>query len=153
MPHPDDADLARIRAWFERLADHVQAKDFAGARVLFAPDLVAFGTFSDFVIGRDEVERAQWRNVWPTIERFRWRLDGIKALVSADRLSAVGLGCFDSTGYDEAGRPYDRPGRATVVFRRAASNEDWIAEHSHMSLYRGVPQKSFGKKAATPPAR
>ena len=85
------ADLAAVKAWFRELAEHVRAVDFAAARHLFAEDFVAFGTFTDFVIGRELAESNQWRNVWPTIDSFVWRLDDAKALVSPDRLFAVGL--------------------------------------------------------------
>jgi ketosteroid isomerase-like protein len=83
-------DLDAVKAWFRELAEHVQAVDFAAARHLFAADFVAFGTFTDFMIGRDLAENNQWRNVWPTIDSFVWRLDDAKALVSPDRLFAVG---------------------------------------------------------------
>jgi ketosteroid isomerase-like protein len=139
-------DLAQVKAWFARLAEHVRAVDFAGARPIFADDLIAFGTFSDFVTGRDAVEAAQWRKVWPFITDFRWRLDGVRAVVAADRLSATGMAVFDSTGYRQDGAPYDRPGRATVVFRRPRIGADWVAQHTHMSLFRGVPDQSFGVK-------
>ena len=143
---PANDDVAMIGAWFEALAARVQAVDFAGARHLFAADMVAFGTFSDFLAGRDAVEAEQWRRVWPYITGFRWRLAALKALVAADRLSAVGMACFDSTGYGADGGAYDRPGRATVAFRRGAVGAPWVAEHTHMSLFRGTPQQSFGKK-------
>lgn len=91
-PYPDD--VAAVTAWFHRLAEHVQAVDFAGARPIFAEDMIAFGTFTDFMTGRDAAERAQWRNVWPHIDLFRWRPD-IRVLVSPDRLQAVGMGVFD----------------------------------------------------------
>ena len=55
-PHPDD--LARVKAWFERLSERVRAVDFAGAHRLFAEDMVAFGTFENFITGRDRVEAA-----------------------------------------------------------------------------------------------
>jgi ketosteroid isomerase-like protein len=139
-------DIERVNAWFARLAEHVRAIDFVGARPLFAEDLVAFGTFSDFITGREAVEAAQWRKVWPFIRDFRWRLDGVRALVAADRLSAVGMAIFDSTGFREDGSPYPRPGRATVAFRRARIGDDWVAQHTHMSLFRGVPDRSFGAK-------
>jgi hypothetical protein len=48
---PDPDDLARIKAWFERLSEHVRAVDFAGAHPLFADDMVAFGTFENFITG------------------------------------------------------------------------------------------------------
>ena len=140
-------DMALIGAWFEALAAQVRAVDFAGARHLFAEDMIAFGTYSDFVVGRDTVEEEQWRRVWPFIEGFRWRLGELKAIVAADRLSAVGMACFDSTGYDRDGAAYGRPGRATVAFRRGAVGEPWVAQHTHMSLFRGTPQQSFGRTA------
>ncbi|MGH6798512.1 MAG: YybH family protein [Roseiarcus sp.] len=145
MTTPNEDAAARVRRWFERLARHVQEVDFAGARPIFSPDMVAFGTFTDFMTGRDKAEAFQWRNVWPHIDNFRWRPD-TRAIVSADRLSAVGMGVFDSTGYTEDGKPYERPGRATVVFQRKNPQEDWIAVHTHMSMFRDVPTRSFKSK-------
>lgn len=138
-------DAAAIRRWFEDLAAHVRAVDFIDARRLFSADMVAFGTFADFVTGRDGAERAQWRSVWPHIDNFRWRPD-IRVIVSPDRLQAVGMGVFDSTGYRQDGTPYDRPGRATVVFARETINAPWLARHTHMSLFRDVPTRSFKDK-------
>ena len=146
---PDPDDLDRVKAWFRRLSEHVQAVDFEGARPIFAEDMIAFGTFENFITGRDRVEAAQWRNVWPVTSGFRWRIDDIRALVSADRLSAVGMAVFDSTGYHPDGTPYDRPGRATIAFSRPAIGEDWIADHTHMSLFRDVPSRSFGRRSAS----
>ena len=71
----DEGDLALVRKWFRRLTEQVQGVDFAGARPLFAEDMVAFGTFEDFVTGRDAVEAAQWRNVWPVTSGFHYRMD------------------------------------------------------------------------------
>jgi ketosteroid isomerase-like protein len=143
-----EEDLALVRDWFRELAEHVRAVDFAPARHLFAEDFVAFGTYSDFVDGRDAAEAAQWRKVWPTIDGFTWRLDGVRAQVSPDRLFAVGMAVWDSTGFAADGTPFDRPGRATVGFRRAAVGDPWVAVHTHMSLFRGTPDVSHGKKAA-----
>jgi ketosteroid isomerase-like protein len=144
-PGTETADLDAVRAWFHRLAEHVQAVDFAGARPIFAADMVAFGTFTDFMTGRDAAEKAQWRNVWPHIDGFRWRPD-IRVLVSPDRLQAVGMAVFDSTGYRQDGSSYDRPGRATVVFERPAEDAPFVARHTHMSLFRDVPTRSFKDK-------
>jgi hypothetical protein len=73
-------------------------------------------------------------------------MDDIRALVSPDRLFAIGVGVFDSTGYHEDGLPYERPGRTTVALSRRRIGEDWVADHTHMSLFRDVPSRSFGKK-------
>jgi ketosteroid isomerase-like protein len=141
--HPDD--VAGVKAWFETLAAHVREVDFIGARPIFAPDMIAFGTFTDFMTGRDAAEQQQWRNVWPHIDDFRWRPD-IKAIVSPDRLQAVGMGVFDSTGYRQDGTRYDRPGRATVVFARRGTDAPWLAQHTHLSLFRDVPTRSVKSK-------
>lgn len=139
-------DVARIRAWFDRLAGYVRAVDYARGRSIFAVDMIALGTFSDFITGRDAAEQAQWRNVWSHIDDFRWRLDAVRTVVSADRLTGIGMAVFDSTGYHRDGTPYDRPGRATVVFTRGSVEEDWLAQHTHMSLFRDVPTRSFRDK-------
>ena len=144
----DAEDVALVRDWFETLATHVRAKDFAAAYPLFHEDFLVFGTFSDFVEGRADGERKQWRNVWPNISDFRFRLDDVRAIVSPDRLFAVGLGIFDSTGYHKDGTAYDRPGRATVTLDRKKVGDPWVANHTHMSLFRDVPSVSHGIKAA-----
>ena len=145
---PDPDDLERVKAWFRRLSEHVRAVDFAGAHPLFADDMIAFGTFENFVTGRDRVEAQQWRNVWPVTSGFRFRDDDIRAIVSPDRLTAIGMAVFDSTGYGEDGTPYQRPGRTTVALSRRRVGEDWVAVHTHMSLFRDVPSRSFGQQGA-----
>jgi ketosteroid isomerase-like protein len=141
--HPDD--VAGVKAWFAKLAEYVREVDFVGARPLFAPEMIAFGTFTDFMTGRDAAESRQWRNVWPHIDEFRWRAD-IRAIVSPDRLQAVGMGIFDSTGYRQDGTPYDRPGRATVLLGRERVGAGWQALHTHLSLFRDVPTQSYKHK-------
>lgn len=143
MADPDD--VAGVRTWFDTLASHVGDVDFIGARPIFAPDMIAFGTFTDFMTGREAAEQQQWRNVWPHIDGFRWRPD-IRAIVSPDRLQAVGMGIFDSTGYRQDGTPYDRAGRATVVLVRDRIGSAWLAQHTHLSLFRDVPTRSFKNK-------
>lgn len=145
---PRQEDLDAVRAWFRALAGYVNAKDFESFQALTREDFVAFGTYADFVEGRAAVEQSQWRNVWPKISDFRFRLDAVRAMVSPDRLFAVGLAIFDSTGYREDGTPFDRPGRATVTFERQRIGDPWIANHTHMSLFRDVPSMSYGRTAA-----
>lgn len=142
-PEPGDLDL--IRRWFKRLSEHVQAIDYEGARPIFAEDMIAFGTFTDFMFERDTAEQQQWRNVWGTIRNFQWRLDQVQGIVSADRLTAIGMGIFDSDGFNPDGTRFDRRGRATVTFARAKIGDPWVATHTHMSLFRGTPDRSYGK--------
>ena len=151
LPQAAPEDLAAVKAWFRELAEHVQAVDFAAARHLFAEDFLAFGTFTDFMIGQPAAEKAQWRNVWENIDGFAWRPD-LCVIVSPDRLQAVGMGIFDSTGYLKDGTEYDRPGRATVVFVRDSVGAPWLAQHTHLSLFRNVPTQSFKGKPEKLPA-
>ncbi len=144
----DPEDHAKVVAWFRDLSAHVRAVDFVAARPLFAEDFLAFGTFSDFVYGREHTEQNQWRRVWGTIDGFIFRLEEVKALVSPDRLFAVGLGIWDSTGYAPDGSPFDRRGRTTVSLARKAVGDPWVATHTHMSLFRGTPDVSHGHKPA-----
>ncbi len=141
----DSADEAAVRHWFEELESHVRDVDFADARRLFAEDTVGFGTFTDYIIGRDAFERLQWRNVWPHIDGFRFRPE-MHAIVSPDRLTAIGLAVWDSTGYHQDGTAYDRPGRATVGLKRASVTDHFVAVHTHFSLFRDVPTRSFKSK-------
>src|SRR2546423_9231608 len=96
-------DLAAVRTWFDTLAKHCRAIDYEGARPIFAEDMIAFGTFTDFMIGRDVAEKQQWRNVWGTIRNFRVTLDTVEAIVSADRLTAIGMGVWNSDGFYPTG--------------------------------------------------
>ncbi|MCX5514790.1 ketosteroid isomerase [Kaistia algarum] len=140
-----DEDLEGVRAWFTELAALVRAVDFVPARRLVVEDFIAFGTITDFMVGQQVAEMTQWRKVWPSIDGFTFR-DDIRALVSPDRLFAVGLAVFDSTGYHEDGSTFVRAGRATVSLIRGSITERWVANHTHMSLYRGTPPISFGNK-------
>jgi ketosteroid isomerase-like protein len=142
-PHPDD--LAAIRTWFEALATHCRAIDYEGARPIFAEDMIAFGTFTDFMTGRDLAEQRQWRNVWGTIRNFRFKLDGVEGIVSADRLTAIGMAVWESDGFHPNGDRFDRAGRATVALGRRQVGDPFVATHTHLSLNRGTPERSYGK--------
>jgi ketosteroid isomerase-like protein len=145
-------DVALIRRWFRTLQVCVQTVDFAGSRPLFAEDMITFGSFTAFTMGREATEQEQWRHVWGHIDQFRWRLDDLRTLISGDRLTAVGMAVFESTGYTKDGKAFDRPGRATVVLGRQAVGEEWVAQHTHVSLFPGTPSRTFGTKREQPSA-
>ena len=145
-PPPDAERSARdwLRAWGEEVA----AADIPAARRRFAPDLSAFGTRADVVIGRDDVEAEQWLPTWPAIEDFAFRVDEAQIVLSPDGLVAVVATGWTSTGIAEDGTHFPRPGRATIVLRRAAPHADWIGVHTHFSLARGVPPTTHGTRQA-----
>jgi ketosteroid isomerase-like protein len=137
------------REWLREWGAEVAAVDIAAARRRFADDLSAFGTRADVVIGRDHVEAEQWLPTWPAIEDFAFDVDAAQVIISADGLTAVVATAWTSTGIDEHGDRFPRPGRATIVLRRAAPSADWMGVHTHFSLARGVPQTTHGRREAT----
>lgn len=133
---------AAVRDWFAALQGCVEGVDYATARALFAEDAIGFGTKASLAVGRDTLEARQWRGIWPNIRDFRFDLDGLRA--GGDGDTAWGIATWGSTGFDQQGQPYDRPGRATVIFTRRAGV--WTALHTHFSLFPGTPDRSFGPR-------
>src|SRR5580765_214730 len=105
----------------------VRAVDYARARPLFADDAIAFGTYAAVVSGREAIEEQQWRNVWPTIREFTFRLDELRCR-GDDRLLCVVVP-WDSLGTNTDGSTFARPGRATLLLE--PRGECWLATHSH----------------------
>jgi ketosteroid isomerase-like protein len=133
-----------FRAWLETFAGCVREVDYASARPLFHPDVLALGTHNDVIPGLDQFVSTQWNNVWPKTTDFRFLLDQTAILASADGTMATVIAPWTSTGYHPDGSPFPRPGRATMVFAKDA--DGWLCVHSHMSLNRGVPQASHADR-------
>ena len=102
---PDNDDVMALRRWFDRWGGFVAAVDFAAARPLFSEDVIGFGTHKDFVRGLAALEAQQWRQVWPTIADFRFHTEEMEARISPDRLMAVAMCNWSSTGFHEDGAP------------------------------------------------
>ena len=146
--HPPAEDFEALRAWFDRWGALVAAVDFVPARDLFEATVAGFGTHRDVVQGLDRLEAEQWRRVWPTIEDFRFHSEDLVAEVAPDRLMAIGLCTWSSTGRHADGTAFPRPGRATVAFARPAVEAPWKGIHTHISLNPGTPQRSYGTRPA-----
>ena len=146
QPLPEaDATLARMfHAWLETFSSYVREVDYASAKTLFHPDILAFGTHNDVIAGLADWTSTQWDNVWPKTTDFRFNLAQTRILVGADGSMATVIAPWTSTGYHPGGAPFERPGRATMVFNKTA--EGWLCTHSHMSLNRGVPQQSHANR-------
>ena len=147
MQPPAEADAvtrAFFLSWLETFAGYVREVDYASARPLFHPDVLAFGTHRNVIPGLQAWIDTQWDNVWPKTSDFRFDLPDAHCLVSADASMAVVIAPWTSTGYHPDGAPFDRPGRATMVFQKTGGV--WLCTHSHMSLNRGVPQASHANR-------
>ena len=140
-------DHASLKAWVDEFSGHVAALEFDDAAKQFEPDVVSFSSFRDVVVGIDDFVEEQWKNVWPTMTGFRLETEAMRTMVSPDRLVAMVMVTWESTGYAEDGTPFDRPGRCTVGLARESVDAPWRGVHGHFSLKRGVPQQSFGTRA------
>jgi ketosteroid isomerase-like protein len=137
-----DQVAAAIRSWFEALERCVGRVDYQAAHALFVDDAIAFGTRASLAIGRDALQRSQWSGIWPNVRNFRFNFDDLRC--GADGDTAWAVVTWGSTGFDESGVPYDRPGRATVILQRDGGG--WRARHTHFSLFPGTPGRTYGPK-------
>jgi ketosteroid isomerase-like protein len=144
LPEADSETRADFIAWLERFSGYVREVDYAAARPLFHPDILAFGTHRDVIPGLAAWQATQWDNVWPKTSDFRFHTGAARVLVSADHTMATVVVPWTSTGYNKDGSTFDRPGRATMVFTR--HDGAWLCTHAHMSLNRGVPQQSYAER-------
>jgi ketosteroid isomerase-like protein len=144
LPDADAATKAWFIDWLEGFASHVRAVDYASARPLFHPEILAFGTHQDVLRSLEAWINTQWDNVWPKTDDFRFTAAATHVLVSDDQTLAVVIAPWTSTGFHPDGQPFDRPGRATIVFHKG--NNTWLGVHTHLSLNRGVPQSSHGNR-------
>lgn len=135
--HMSSARLEEIaREFLLEMQECVRSVDYARAHALFAGDVVAFGTFAAVVSGRERLECEQWRNVWPTIRDFTFRLQELHCLGTEQALCVVVP--WDSVGRGADAQPFNRPGRATLLL--APRGGRWVAAHSHFSLAPARPR-------------
>ena len=142
LPFADDATREFFLGWLERFSAYVRDVDYASARPLFHPQILAFGTHRDVLPDREAWIAQQWDNVWPRTDDFRFDFANTHVLASGDL--AVVIAPWTSTGFHPDGQKFDRPGRATMVFHK--TSDGWIGVHTHLSLNRGVPQASHGNR-------
>jgi ketosteroid isomerase-like protein len=146
LPEADPATAAAVRDWLARFATCVREVDYAAARPFWHPEIVIFGTYQELVRSLTVWTETQWDKVWPRTADFAFDLPNTLVLASPDGSMAVAVAPWTSTGFQPDGKPFPRPGRATIVLQRQPDGR-WLGVHSHMSLGRGVPQESHGRRA------
>jgi len=137
---------ASILDWIAQWEACIRARDYRAARPLFREDVLGFGTHSRIACGLDELEKQQWRQVWPGIDDFRFELAELRVSVSPDGQLACAMLPWTSIGHSEDGAPFRRPGRATLLLASEAG--DWKGFHTHFSLNPGTAPHTFA-----PPTR
>jgi ketosteroid isomerase-like protein len=145
LPEADGATSAEVKDWLARFAACVREVDYAAAYPFWHEGIVIFGTYQELVRSRRAWTETQWDNVWPRTADFAFDLANTLVLASLDGAMAVAVAPWTSTGFHTDGAPFDRPGRATIVLARQPDGR-WLGVHSHMSLQRGVPQDSHGRR-------
>jgi len=138
-------DLEPLRNWFRAWEVCIRGVDYASARTLFAANVVSFGTHAEIVSGLDALEAEQWRAVWPRVGDFRFVVARLHGDIAEDHAWAAVP--WTSTGFDENGTAFDRPGRATVTFRRDGVR--WLGVHTHFSLKPGTPPRTHARRRPT----
>jgi ketosteroid isomerase-like protein len=137
---PDAMDA--IAEFFQRLSIDCANVDFDSTEPMFAEDVYSFGTKATIVQGRSPLRRDQWQGIWPNIEDFRIDLEQIHG--GGNDTLAWGMAPWHSTGFDEQGNAFARPGRASVVLERRGDH--WEVIHTHFSLAPGTPATTYGRK-------
>ncbi len=141
-----DEDRRSVADWIKWWGERVGEVDFKAVRPHFAEDAIAFGSRVEMMTSQAELERDQWRMVWPTIDDYLYDLDTLQVVMSPDRLMAMGAVIFRSTGLHNDGSKFQRPGRCTVTLMRSAVGAPWTCTHSHVSLKPGTPSPSHGNR-------
>src|SRR3981189_628098 len=77
--------------WLETFAGYVREVDYASAKPLFHPDVLAFGTHNDVIPGIDTWIKTQWDNVWPKTADFRFVHEQTSVLASPDALMPLAI--------------------------------------------------------------
>jgi ketosteroid isomerase-like protein len=136
MPTP----LPEARQWLREFEAACRGRDFDTGRLMFAEDAVAFGTWAMAVHGLANIEREQWRNVWPRIRNFTFEAEPV-VRASGDTAWIAAAWSSEATGPD--GTPFTRPGRATFIL--APRNGRLQCVHSHVSLQPSQSESAHGK--------
>lgn len=126
---PSPGDHERIRRWLAAMEECVRKGHVEGARDLFAPDVLGFGTGTVVALGRDALEERQWRRVWQHTRGFAFSLEQMRCFGGPDGLCVAIT--WESVGVRADGSTFPRSGRATLVL---AGGERLKAVHSHFSL-------------------
>src|ERR1700760_1046095 len=113
LPEADAATRAWFLNWLETFSAHVRAVDYASARPLFHPEILAFGTHQDVLRSLEAWVETQWDNVWPRTDDFRFTIAEVHVLVSDDKSLAV---------YRSVDEHRLRPGRSGVRSPRTRNN-------------------------------
>lgn len=122
----------RVTTWLTHWADHINRRDYSGARALFSPTCGGFGTVANRTEGLDDLIERQWQRVWGRTRGFAFLNDEVRLIHGEDM--AVAAVEWISKGLDPAldDTPFERRGRATIVLRDEGGA--LVCHHTHFSI-------------------
>jgi ketosteroid isomerase-like protein len=127
---------ARVVDWMRRWESLINTGDIETARPMFDPSVIAFGSLTAIMDGRDALIGRQWSQMWPRLKDFAFAYDDARILGGeGDRTVSVAAP-WRSLGRKGDGW-YERRGRCTLVLRHAG--DDFVCIHSHFSMEPGIP--------------
>jgi len=118
-----------LEQWLKDFAAAVQTKNFTAGKILFADNVVSFGTVCGRAESLFELSGQQWQAVWPRTDGFDFDYTTARAMLEQNQ--AVVVAGWQSTGYTRDKKPFPRRGRATIALRK--SDDKWLAIHTHFS--------------------
>lgn len=131
VPSTDHPLAGAAKSWLDAFQECVRSRDYGRARTLFDPGIVSYGTqVNSAEISIDDIEREQWREVWPRIRDFTYRQD--EARVYGNEHCLCVLTPWDSTAVHVDGATTDRTGRTTFIIEQRDGR--WVCVHFHSSL-------------------
>jgi ketosteroid isomerase-like protein len=126
-----------VMAWLHRWEALINAGDIAAAEPLFAEDVVAFGSLTRRMEGRDDLVARQWSLMWPRIRDFAFDYDHARILSGTPGEFAIVATPWRSLGRKGESDWYERRGRATLVLK--PTSDGFTCVHSHFSMEPGIP--------------
>ena len=131
-----DAAATDVLAWLHQWQGFINSGDVEAARPMFDAGVVAYGSLTAVMDGRDELIAGQWSRMWPRLRDFAFDFDRLHILGHpADSIVAIAAP-WHSLGRKANGW-YERRGRCTLVLKR--SGDDLRCVHSHFSMDPGIP--------------
>ena len=137
-----DPDLAQVRptdpvTWLAIWEDLINAQAYEPSRLLFAPDVVAFGSYAEALHDLDALEQSQWRQIWGTIRNFAFETPVIRPAAEQSYTLAVR---WRSEGQNRNGRLV-RAARPRHAAAGRQAGGDIVCTHSHFSMDPGIPAR------------
>lgn len=122
----------RVHAWLAEWQQCIRDRDYARARRLFDPGVVAFGTVAARMDGIDQLVREQWQPVWEHTRDFEFDMSRCALVLAGEDHCVVAIPWASvATGSTER-REHRRSGRASIVLRLSEGALRCV--HTHFSI-------------------